>query len=134
MSKKVLVVDDNSTIRDLVSFTLQLDGYETITAVDGLDGLAKLDEIAGADLALIITDIVMPKMDGFGLIKQIRKHKIFHKLPILVLTARGLEEDEHTAKHTGANGFIRKPFEPGELLDEVRKLLIPSANPGQVQT
>ncbi|MCX7918169.1 MAG: response regulator [bacterium] len=125
MAKKILVIDDNPTIRDLVSFTLQLEGYEPINAIDGIDGLLKLDQLHHDELQLIITDIVMPKLDGFGVIKQVRKHKIFYQIPILVLTARGLEEDERMAKQAGATGFIRKPFEPGDLLNAVRKLLAP---------
>ncbi|MDI6784535.1 MAG: response regulator [bacterium] len=123
MAKKILIVDDNSTIRDLVSFTLQLDGLETISAVDGLDALTQLNKIVPQEVVLIITDIVMPKMDGFALIKQLRKDKNYHKIPVVVLTARGLEEDERTARSVGAAGFIRKPFEPAELLAEVRKML-----------
>jgi two-component system chemotaxis response regulator CheY len=124
MAKKILVVDDHPTIRDLVSFTLQLDGLETITAVDGLDALTKLSKIDTKEVALIITDIVMPKMDGFALIKQLQKDKNYYKIPVVVLTARGLEEDERMARNIGAAGFIRKPFEPAELLAEVRKILL----------
>lgn len=122
MRRKILVVDDNATIRDLVLFTLQLDGYETISAVDGLDALTQLNKVDPQEVALIITDIVMPKMDGFGLIQQLRKNKLYYKIPVVVLTARGLEEDERLARTSGAVGFIRKPFEPAELLAEVSKL------------
>ena len=129
MAKKILVVDDNATIRDLVVFTLQLDGYEAISAVDGFDALTQLNKIDAKEMELIITDIVMPNMDGFGLIQQLQKNKSYHKIPILVLTARGLEEDERMARNVGAAGFIRKPFEPAELLAEVRKLLNNSQKP-----
>jgi len=124
MAKKILVVDDHPTIRDLVSFTLQLDGLETITAVDGLDALTKLSKLDAKEVVLIITDIVMPKMDGFALTKKLRKDKNYYKIPVVVLTARGLEEDERMARNIGATGFIRKPFEPAELLAEVRKILL----------
>ncbi|MFB3896062.1 MAG: response regulator [bacterium] len=123
MANKILVVDDNATIRDLVIFTLKLDGYETISAVDGLDALTQLNKSDPKEIALIITDIVMPKMDGFALIQQLRKHKQYCKIPIVVLTARGLEEDERTARNAGAVGFIRKPFEPAEMLGEIRNII-----------
>ena len=123
MAKIVLVVDDNQTIRDLVIFTLQLDGFETMSAIDGLDALTQLNKINAKEVGLIITDIVMPRMDGLSLIKQLVKDKNYQSIPVIVLTARGLEEDERTARSVGAAGFIRKPFEPGELLAEVRKLL-----------
>jgi two-component system, chemotaxis family, chemotaxis protein CheY len=122
MAKKILVVDDNDTIRDLVVFTLQLDGYETFSAVDGLDALTQLNKVNPKEVALIITDIVMPKMDGFALMQQLRKNKLYFKIPVLVLTARGLEEDDRIARNAGAVGFIRKPFEPAELLADVRKI------------
>jgi two-component system, chemotaxis family, chemotaxis protein CheY len=122
MRKKILVVDDNATIRDLVVFTLQLDGYETISAIDGLDALTQLNKVDPQEIALIITDIVMPRMDGFALMQQLRKNKLYFKIPVVVLTARGLEEDEKMARNAGAAGFIRKPFEPAELLGEVRNI------------
>lgn len=118
MAKRVLTVDDSKTMRDMVSFTLKSGGYETIEAGDGQEAL---NTIADAAIDLIITDLNMPNMDGFELIKQLRSGQ--HKFtPILVLTTESELQKKEQGKAFGATGWIVKPFNPDKLLQVVRKV------------
>lgn len=115
----VLAVDDSETMRQMVKMTLQAGNYQVVLANDGEEGLTKFLNTAGIDL--IITDINMPKMDGLGLIKEIRSRN--DSIPILALTT---ESDDHMRKkgaEAGANGWLVKPFKPAQFIDIVRQIL-----------
>ncbi|MCL2564847.1 MAG: response regulator YycF [Defluviitaleaceae bacterium] len=114
MSKKVLVVDDEKNIVDIVVFNLKKEGYEALTAFDGEEGLKKvLDE----DPDLILLDIMMPKMDGFEVCKKIREKK---DTPIIMLTARAEEVDKVLGLELGADDYVTKPFGVRELMARVK--------------
>ena len=114
MSKKVLVVDDEKNIVDIVVFNLKKEGYEAITALDGEEGLKKVfDE----DPDLILLDIMMPKMDGFEVCKKIREKK---DTPIIMLTARAEEVDKVLGLELGADDYVVKPFGVRELMARVK--------------
>jgi two-component system chemotaxis response regulator CheY len=120
MSKKIITVDDSSSIRQMVGFTLKQAGYEVIEAVDGVDALERLAS-QQADMALV--DVNMPRMDGITLIKHLRldpKHKF---IPIIMLTTESQPEKKMEGKAAGATGWIVKPFKPDQLIGVIKKVL-----------
>lgn len=118
MTLKVLAVDDSRTMRDMVALALGTEGIDTTVAEDGLHGLEVLDEIAPPDA--IITDINMPRMDGFGFIDAVRAREEFRSIPILVLTTESAAEMKSRARAAGATGWIVKPFDPAKLVKALR--------------
>ena len=117
--KTILTVDDSRTMRDMLLMTLVDAGYEVVQAEDGEDGLAKLgDRRPDA----IITDINMPKLDGFGFIEKVRADPSNTAVPILVLTTESEQDRKDRARQAGATGWIVKPFNPTKLLDALRRV------------
>ena len=115
----ILAVDDSETMRQMVKQTLQAGNHQVVLADDGEDGLSKYLSTAGVDL--IITDINMPKMDGIGLIKEIRMRNA--TIPILALTTESEDEMRKKGAEAGANGWLVKPFKPAQFIDIVRQIL-----------
>ena len=120
MSKKILVVDDSPSMRQLVSFALTDGGYEVDTAVDGKDALGKLDA-AKADM--VVTDLNMPNVDGIELIKQIRTRASYKFTPVVMLTTESQDAKKQEGKAAGASGWIVKPFTPEKLIETVKKFV-----------
>ncbi|HIC43050.1 MAG TPA: response regulator [Sulfurimonas sp.] len=113
----ILIVDDSNMLRDMVKFALQEGGYPDVTeAVDGADALQKAKREV---FNLIITDINMPNMDGFELIKELRKIPAYAKVPVMTLTTEKTPEMKAKGKAVGATGWIVKPFVPDQLLKAV---------------
>lgn len=119
MTKTVLTVDDSRTMRDMLMLALTEAGFKVVQAVDGIDGLEAL-ESANADV--IITDINMPRMDGFGFIEGVRANQRHRGTPILVLTTESDAEKKARARAAGATGWIVKPFNPEKLVDAIRRV------------
>ena len=115
----ILVVDDTSDILRVVHLTLH-DQFQVYTARDGLEGLALAREVKPS---LVITDLMMPGIDGHELIRQLRKDPATKQTPIIMLSARGSTEDRSTGLETGANSYLAKPFSPRELRGAVHALL-----------
>ena len=115
---KILVADDESRMRKLVSDFLSKKGYKIIEAADGAEAVDKFFEIK--DIALVITDVMMPKMDGWEVLKEIREYS---KVPVIMLTAKGEERDELQGFDLGADEYISKPFSPKILVARVDALL-----------
>ena len=126
MEKHILFVDDSPTMRSSVSFCLRNAGYRVTEAVDGKDGLQKLESMKDKDesLSLIITDINMPQMDGITFIFQVKETE-FKFVPILVLTTEAEESVIEKGRAAGASGWLLKPFQPEELLWAVKKVVWP---------
>jgi len=120
MSKTILIVDDSESIREVVSFTLENEGYKVLIGIDGKDALKFLD---GSSIDLIITDLHMPEMDGIELIKNVRKMEAYKRIPILFLTTESQVSKKMEAKEAGATGWIIKPFVPAKLIDALKKVL-----------
>jgi two-component system chemotaxis response regulator CheY len=120
MGKIVLTVDDSSSIRQMVSFTLKSAGYEVVEAVDGEDGLNKA-KLKGVNL--VLTDQNMPKMDGLTLIKSLRTLPQYRSTPILMLTTESSDAMKTAGKAAGATGWLVKPFDPQKLLEVVKKVI-----------
>ncbi|HRX13906.1 MAG TPA: response regulator transcription factor [Eubacteriales bacterium] len=115
--KKILVVDDEQGIRDLLKEYLEMDEYQVSTAVDGLDAVNKCKT---GDFDLIIMDIMMPKMDGISAVKEIRKNS---SVPVLMLSARDQEYDKLFGFEVGADDYVTKPFSTKEVMARVRSIL-----------
>ncbi|WP_410218964.1 response regulator [Paracoccus sp. (in: a-proteobacteria)] len=120
MSVRILAVDDSPTIRALVSKALRNAGFEVFVASDGVEGVGALSE---ADPNLIITDINMPRMNGFELIENVRATGAYAEVPILVLTTESGPELKARARNAGATGWIVKPFEDERLVGVINKVL-----------
>ena len=118
LSQKILVVDDEDLIRKLVKDFLTKSGYEVIEAVDGSEALDKF--FADKDIALVILDIMMPKIDGLSCAKEIKNNS---KTPIILLTAKDQERDELKGFEIGVDEYISKPFSPKVLVARVEALL-----------
>jgi two-component system chemotaxis response regulator CheY len=121
--RKVLIVDDSVSMRQMVGFTLRQGGYEVLEAEHGQDALDKLNKLVGAKVDLIITDLNMPVMDGITLIKNVRMQPAMKSKPILMLTTEGLAAKKEQGKAAGATGWIVKPFDPDKLLQTLAKVL-----------
>jgi two-component system chemotaxis response regulator CheY len=119
MTQTILTVDDSRTMRDMLKMALVEAGYNVLQAVDGVDGL---DVLQSSTPDVIVTDINMPKMDGFGLIEAVRKDSRYRKVPILVLTTESDAAKKMRAKEAGATGWIVKPFEPTKLIAAIRRV------------
>jgi two-component system chemotaxis response regulator CheY len=120
MAKTILIVDDSESIREVVSFNLEHEGYNVLVAVDGKDALKFLD---GTKIDLIITDLHMPVLDGIGLIKEVRALSDYQRIPILFLTTESQAAKKMEAKEAGATGWIIKPFVPAKLIEAINKVL-----------
>jgi two-component system chemotaxis response regulator CheY len=121
MSKHILVVDDSKTIRNLVTFVLKAEGFKVTMAEDGLDAIEKLTTIGSVDL--ILSDINMPRMDGFTFIKTIRQQDAYKDIPIIVLSTEGQEQDIQKGISLGANLYMVKPAQPEKMVRNIKMIL-----------
>lgn len=139
MQKKILVVDDEKNIVNIISFNLKKEGFEVISAKDGAEGVKKAMEFSPD---LILLDIMMPNMDGYEACKQIR---LKSNVPIIMLTARAEEVDKVLGLELGADDYVTKPFSVRELIARVKANLRrqvvdinasikPQSEPVQIQT
>jgi len=119
MSTTILTVDDSRTMRDMLKLALVEAGYRVVQAEDGLHGL---EVLAAETPRVIVTDINMPKLDGFGFIEGVRKDARHRSTPILVLTTESDAAKKDRARRAGATGWIVKPFDPAKLIDAIRRV------------
>ena len=117
---KILAVDDSSSMRQMVAFTLKGAGYDVVEAVDGQDALNKAK---GDQFDLIVTDVNMPVMDGITFIRNLRGEASYKFTPMLMLTTESSSDKKSEGKAAGATGWIVKPFNPDQLLSVVNKVL-----------
>ena len=118
--KRILIVDDSVSMRQMVGFTLREGGFEVIEAEHGQDALNKLKT---ATVHLVITGLNMPVMDGITLIQNLRQQPAMKTKPILMLTTEGLASKKEQGKAAGASGWLVKPFDPEKLLQTIAKVL-----------
>ena len=123
MSAKILFVEDERDLSLIVCDTLRQRGYDVVAAFDGIEGLAKY-KTEGADL--IVADVMMPRLDGFAMAKEIRR--LSANVPIIFLTAKSTIDDVEEGFGIGANDYLKKPFELRELLVRIKALLRNKAN------
>jgi DNA-binding response OmpR family regulator len=117
----VLIVEDNEHAAYLLRTLLEQAGYVVIVSPDGRDALDKLASMEPVDLVLL--DLMLPYVSGYQVLIEARQNPKWHKVPIVVVTARTLEMDAVRALETGANDFVRKPFMPEELVARVRRAI-----------
>ena len=122
MAKKILIVDDDPNIVSLLAARLRANGYEIVSAEDGLVGLEKA-KTEKPDL--IILDLMLPKMDGYKVCGLLKKDTRYSKIPIILFSARAQEADVRLGEEVSADAYITKPFEPKKLLSKIQGFLGP---------
>lgn len=120
MANTILVVDDSSTVRKFVSVSLSMQGFQVVTACDGMDALEKLP---AQKIDLVITDLNMPNMDGFELIKSLRESTAYKELPIVILTSLSDSLSKKRSVELGVHSFLKKPFSLEKVQYEVAKYI-----------
>jgi two-component system chemotaxis response regulator CheY len=118
-AKRILTIDDSKTMRDMLRFTLVDAGYDVLQAVDGQDGL---DVLAKERVDVVITDINMPKLDGYGVIRHLRADAGYDDTPILVLSTECDQKTKDIGRDAGATGWLVKPFDPDQLVEIVKQV------------
>ena len=126
MANKLLIIEDEPDLRELLSFTLSREGYDVMEAETAETALQILDSKL-PDLAIV--DWMLPGMDGIELVKRLRRDDVTEDLPIIMLTARGEEPDKLKSFDVGIDDYITKPFSPRELLARIKALLKRSGTP-----
>ncbi|MGL5821908.1 MAG: response regulator transcription factor [Sarcina sp.] len=120
LDKRILIVDDEAHIRELIKFNLEMNGFKTIQAADGKEALEVARE---RQVDLIILDLMLPVIDGFEVCKEVRKDSVIGNTPIIMLTAKGEEIDKIVGLEIGADDYITKPFSVRELIARVKAQL-----------
>ena len=118
--KSILLIEDEESVRQMVSRLLTKNNYDVKEAVDGLDGLRKLDQEYPD---LIIADVMMPNLDGLTLTKALKRHRETKAIPVIFLTAKGDARSMIEGINVGAKYYVTKPFQMEDLLDKVGKVL-----------
>ncbi|MBZ5502486.1 MAG: response regulator [Acidobacteriia bacterium] len=118
--KRIQVIEDDKDIVELVRYNLEKDGFQVTASSDGATGLA---QIRKAPPDLLVLDLMLPKLSGLDICKEVRKDAGLNRLPILILTAKGEEADRVVGLELGADDYVTKPFSPRELVARVKALL-----------
>jgi two-component system chemotaxis response regulator CheY len=121
MTKRILLVDDSESVRQVARIALRGAGYDVVEAKDGSDGLGKL---AGDRVHLIVSDVNMPVMDGITFLKEVKRHPSYKFTPVIMLTTEAGQEKKEEGRAAGAKAWIVKPFNPQTLVDAVSKLVL----------
>ncbi|MGM7339223.1 response regulator, partial [Acinetobacter baumannii] len=119
----IMIVDDSVTVRKVTSRLLERQGYDVVTAKDGVDAIEQLENIK-PDLMLL--DIEMPRMDGFEVLNLVRHHDMHQYMPIIMITSRTGEKHRERAFSLGVSQYMGKPFQEEELLENIDALLVAS--------
>jgi two-component system chemotaxis response regulator CheY len=117
MTRNILVVDDQESIRKMVSIIVRAAGYNVIEAVDGEDALA---QVAGKNIEMVITDLRMPNVDGIELVRRLRRHSAYRLTPVIMLSSEFIGNRMQDACDAGVNKWVTKPFIHHQLLDSIR--------------
>jgi two-component system alkaline phosphatase synthesis response regulator PhoP/two-component system response regulator VicR len=120
MAAKILVCDDERHIVRLIQVNLERQGYQVVTAFDGKEGLEK---VRSEKPNLLVLDVMMPYMDGFEVLKNLRREPDTEDLPVIMLTAKAQDKDVFEGYHYGADMYLTKPFNPMELVTFVKRIL-----------
>jgi CheY-like chemotaxis protein len=116
---RVLVVDDDEVIRQLIAVNLTLEGFDVVTAVDGRDCLEKVSQV---DPDVITLDVMMPRLDGWVTATQLRRNPATANIKVVLITARAQEDDRDRGRQIGVDAYLTKPFDPAEMIRVVREL------------
>jgi DNA-binding response OmpR family regulator len=123
MSKTILIVDDEAYIVTSLEYVMQSAGFEVAVAYDGEEALQKVAETVPA---LVILDLMMPKLDGFEVCKKIRQNPLWKDIRIIILTAKGRDIERKKGMSLGADDYMTKPFSTRDILNRVKELLAES--------
>lgn len=118
--KRILLIDDEPDVLDLIKSRLEINDYEVITALNGEEGIKRAQEVRPD---LILLDIIMPGKDGFEVCRELKVNFSTKDIPVIFLSAKGREDDAFEGLRLGAVNYIVKPYDPKELLDKVDKAL-----------
>jgi len=118
--RKVLVVDDEVNITQIMEFSIGAEGYEVVTASNGEEAITKARK---EQPNLIILDIMMPKVDGYEVCRVLKRDPLTKRIPVILLTAKGREIDKRLGYEVGASDYVVKPFSPSQLIDKVNSYL-----------
>jgi len=119
LTKKILAVDDEKNIVRLVQINLEKQGYEVVTASDGREALKKVEE---ENPDLIVLDVMMPYMDGFEVLQNLRRNPATREIPVIMLTAKAQDADIFKGWASGVDCYLTKPFQPSELLTFIKRI------------
>jgi two-component system chemotaxis response regulator CheY len=120
MAKKIMVVDDSPSLREVVQIALASAGYEVVLAENGKDALGKLD---GSKISLVICDVNMPQMDGITFVREFKKVPTYRFVPVVMLTTEAGEARKQEGQLAGAKAWVVKPFRPEQILQAVARLV-----------
>lgn len=120
MKRTILAVDDSPSMRDMIEYTVSSAGYKVVSAADGVEALEKMRAHV---VDLVITDVNMPKLNGIGLVREIRSRQQYKSLPVLLLTTESGSEMKDMGRSAGATGWIVKPFDPETLVSVIRRFV-----------
>jgi CheY-like chemotaxis protein len=119
MPARVMVVEDDDTIRQLITVNLELEGFDVVTAIDGQDALNHVKELAPAVMTL---DVMMPRLDGWETAARLRADDETKHIKLVLLSARAQQSDLQRGERIGVDAYLTKPFDPDQLIDIVRRL------------
>ncbi|MCF7908243.1 MAG: response regulator [Candidatus Omnitrophica bacterium] len=119
MAKKILVVDDEAALVEMLKMRLEASGYDVLFAYDGQEAL---DKAKKSNPDLIILDLMLPKVDGYKVCRMLKFDEKYKSIPIILFTARAQDSDKKMGQEVGADAYIVKPFEPKVLLDKIKEL------------
>jgi two-component system chemotaxis response regulator CheY len=122
MSKTIMIVDDSTTMRQVVSIALKGAGYTVLEGCDGRDALSKL---TGQKVHLIISDVNMPNLDGISFVKELKARPEYRFTPVIMLTTESSDDKKALGQAAGAKAWVVKPFKPDQILGAVSKLILP---------
>lgn len=119
--EKILIVEDETALSEIIKIRLEKNGYEVISAFDGAQALEMARQ---QNPSLIILDLMLPKIDGYKVCRMLKFDEKYKKIPIILFTARVQESDKKLGEQVGADAYITKPFDPETLLSKIKELLI----------
>jgi CheY-like chemotaxis protein len=125
MAARVMVVEDDDTIRQLITVNLELEGFDVVTATDGQDALDHVKELAPVVMTL---DVMMPRLDGWETAARLRADDETKHIKLVLLSARAQQSDLQRGERIGVDAYLTKPFDPDQLIDIVRRLADESAS------
>jgi CheY-like chemotaxis protein len=119
MATRILIVEDDLHIIESLTFVLEREGFEVAAELDGEAALRRLRALAPD---LVILDVMLPRLNGFEVLKQLRADPALRDLPVIVLTAKGQQQDRRMAEEIGVDGFMTKPFSNRDIVEAVRRV------------
>ncbi|HEY5593839.1 MAG TPA: response regulator [Nitrospiria bacterium] len=125
-NKTILIADDEPYLIRSLSYVLQREGYHVESAVDGQEAMSKIETLRPD---LVFLDLMLPRLDGFQICRRIKERPDLRSIYVIILTAKGQQEDRQKGFQAGADAFMTKPFSPKEIIDKLRQILGSSDRP-----